>query len=195
AKSLGDLSEVSDAVVDALLSALNDENREVCSRAAKSLIQLGSVSDAVVDTFLSALNDGDSIDRIRAAESLGNLSTASEMVVDSLVLALSDKNLQVRSYAAKSLIQLGSASDAVLDTLLASLRTEARSFNDFNNLPESWDSDAAIQSLITLSKKSDIVKPAIVEWIEQNQDEAYVGKGIDVLWEISGGQSTPTTLA
>jgi len=50
-------------------------------------------------------------------------------------------------------------------------------------------------SLITHSKKSDIVKPALIEWIEQHQHTDYVGKGIDVLWEISGGQSTASTLA
>ena len=36
-------------------------------------------------------------------------------------------------------------------------------------------------------KRSHQVEPAIVQWIEQHQDEEYVGAGIDALWEIVEG--------
>ncbi|MGB7488666.1 MAG: hypothetical protein WA901_20915, partial [Phormidesmis sp.] len=78
----------------------------------------------------------------------------------------------------------------VVNSLLNLLKNDSFSFTFSGKID-----DRASKFLITLSKKSDTVKPALIEWIEQNQHEDYVGKGIDVLWELSGGQSTAATLA
>ncbi|MGB3573902.1 MAG: HEAT repeat domain-containing protein, partial [Phormidesmis sp.] len=156
-----------------------------------SLVQLGTASDAALDALVLLLKDDDSYMRYGAAASLGQLGISSDAVIGALVSLLKeDDDSNVRCSAAASLVQLGTASDVLLNSLLTLLKDGYLSFSLSGRV-----SDRASQSLITLSKKSDTVKPAIVEWIEQNQDEDYVGKGIDVLWETSGGQSATATLA
>ena len=73
---------------------------------------------------------------------------------------------------------LGQSSEAVVAALLELLKDDASSIAGRVN-------DRATQSLITLAQKSDTVKPALVQWIEQHQHEAYVGNGIDALWELT----------
>lgn len=42
----------------------------------------------------------------------------------------------------------------------------------------------AIKLLTQLGKRSPKVLPALVQWIEQNENEPYVGHGIDILSEL-----------
>jgi hypothetical protein len=47
----------------------------------------------------------------------------------------------------------------------------------------------AAQALGKLGLKSSEVLPAVVQWIDRpqdTQDTAYVGSGIDVLWDLVG---------
>ena len=88
-------------------------------------------------------------------------------------------NADVSSRAAGSLVQLGSASDVVINGLLDLLKDDSFSLKSLGKV-----SDRAAQSLVALSKHSDAIKPALVQWIEQHQQEDYVGNGIDALWEL-----------
>lgn len=85
----------------------------------------------------------------------------------------------VHYQAAESLGQLGSASDVVVNGLLDLLKDDSFSEQTLDRV-----SDRATQSLVALSKHSDAIKPALVQWIEQHQQEEYVGNGIDALWEL-----------
>ena len=100
--------------------------------------------------------------------------------MSALVSLLKDNNSSVRSSAAASLVKLGQSSDAVVEALLDLLKDNSFSMDSLGRV-----SDRAAESLIALAQKSDTVKPALVQWIEQHQHEDYVGKGIDVLWELT----------
>jgi len=73
--------------------------------------------------------------------------------------------------------ELSNSSIDVLPFLLSLLNDES-----------TYVSSMTAQVLSKLSKTTDWAEPAIVQWIEQHQDEEYVGAGIDALWEIVEGE-------
>ncbi|MBE9059812.1 HEAT repeat domain-containing protein [cf. Phormidesmis sp. LEGE 11477] len=178
AESLGELGDSSNIAISALVELIQDDNWSVRSSAAESLVRISISSDRVVATLVELLQNGDSEVRYRVAESLGELGTSSDVVIAALLGLLRDDDLDVRSCAVESLGQLGISSDTITYSLLNLLKNKR-----FDSI---LMDDRAAQSLITLSKKSDTIKPALVQWIEQHQHEPYVGKGIDALWEMTG---------
>ena len=164
-----------------LLTLLKDDDSSVRSRAAESLVKLGDGSESVVTGLLSLLKDDDSSVRSRAAESLVKLGDGSESVVTGLLSLLKDDDSDVRYRAAESLGQLGGGSESVVTGLLSLLKDDSwdLSFGDFDKV-----NNKAKKSLIALGKRFNKVELTLVTWIEQHQDEAFVGKGIDTLWEL-----------
>ena len=132
-------------------------------------------------SLLNLLKDGSWNVRSRAAASLGQLGTASDAVVTGLLNLLKDDDNDVRYRAAASLVQLGTASDAVVTGLLNLLKDDSWNFysDNFERV-----SDGAAKSLVTLGKRSNRVEPALVNWIEQHQNDDFVSNGIDALWDL-----------
>ncbi len=177
---LEELGQSSDVVIDALMVLLRDDDAAVRALATAALGESGQSSDVVIDALMVLLRDDDAAVRALAAAALGWLEQSLDVVInaDALVVLLRDDSAAVRSATAASLGKLSQSSDAVIETLLDLLKDDARGF-------AGKVSDRATESLTTLAKKSDTVKPALVQWIEQHQHEAYVSNGIDALWEIA----------
>ncbi|NET31537.1 MAG: hypothetical protein F6K19_05995 [Cyanothece sp. SIO1E1] len=210
--ALVELGQGSDEVLNGLLALLKNADSDVRSRAAMALVELGQGSDEVVNGLLALLQNDDPDVRSRAAIALGNLGQGSDEVVNGLLALLKDNDSDVRSYAAMTLVELGQGSDEVLNGLLALLQnddSDVRSYSTgtlgnigqkfsglifskqvnfyFKHYPLSLYSRVsyqAVESLITLGKRSNKVELVLVHWIEQHQEKDFVGNGVDVLWEL-----------
>jgi len=77
-----------EAVVSALLEALNDADEHVRERAAAILGQVGAGNEAVVSALLEALHDADRGVRWRAAASLGRLEIKDTIQLRQVLVAL-----------------------------------------------------------------------------------------------------------
>jgi len=176
--ALRNLGNASEAVINALLLGLEDEDNLVRASAAQALGKLRNASEAVINAVLIGLEDEDNSVRASAASALGNLGNASEAVISALVQRLEDGDKSVRSDAAQALGNLGNASEPVISALL--LRLEDR--NDFVLY------SAPAEALGKLGLKSREVLPAVVQWIDRHQDTEYVGRGINVLWDLVAGE-------
>ena len=121
----------------------------------------------------------DELERRRFLDYQGALSPT--QAATSLLNLLKDGSWNVRSRAAASLGQLGTASDAVVTGLLNLLKDDSWNFysDNFERV-----SDGAAKSLVTLGKRSNRVEPALVNWIEQHQNDDFVSNGIDALWDL-----------
>ncbi|WP_293038185.1 HEAT repeat domain-containing protein [Moorena sp. SIO1F2] len=177
ANVLGKLGNSSDTVVNALLELLKDNNSNVRREAANVLGKLGNSSDTVVKPLLELLKDNNSNVRREAANVLGKLGNSSDTVVKPLLELLKDNNSNVRREAADALDKLGNSSDTVVNALLAMLGNS-----------ESNVHHRAVIALVKLGKTSNHILPTVIEWIEQHQDSDYVGRGIDVLWDLVVGE-------
>ncbi|MEG3974426.1 HEAT repeat domain-containing protein [Microcoleus sp. herbarium8] len=175
AQALGNLGNTSEAVISALLLSLQDGEDRVRMMAAQSLGNLGNTSEAVIIALLLSLQDGEEDIRSSAVQALGKLGNSSEAVINALLLCLEDGEDWVRSSAVQALGKLGNTSQEVISNLL--LRLEDG---------KEWVRRQAVEALGKLGLKSSEVLPAVVQWIDRHQDTAYVGSGIDVLWDLVG---------
>ncbi|NEP35890.1 HEAT repeat domain-containing protein [Moorena sp. SIO3B2] len=172
------LGNSSETLVKSLLALLKHNHCTVVRmRAADALGELGNSSDTVVNALLALLEDNDSDVRWRAANALGELGNSSDTVVKRLLELLQDNRSDVRITAADALVQLGNSSDTVVKALLELLKD-----NTFD-VP-----GMAAYALSQLGKTSNDIIPTVIEWIEQHQDSDYVGRGIDVLWDLVVGK-------
>ena len=179
ANALVKLGKGSETVVNGLLALLEDNDSFVRSTAAYALVKLGKGSETVVKGLLALLEDNDSDVRSTAADALVKLGNSSDTVINGLLALLQDNDYFVRITAAHVLVELGNSSDTVVNTLLALLEDNGSSMFMFDRL-----SDA----LVELGKTSHNILPTVIEWIEQHQDSDYVGRGIDVLWDLVVGR-------
>jgi HEAT repeat protein len=171
ASALGKLGNASESVISPLLLRLEDSDNFVRREAASALGKLGNASESVISALLLRLEDGDEL-RVLAASALGKLGNTSEAVISALLLRLEDGD-DLRALAASALGKLGNTSEAVISALLLRL--------------EDGDDSVryrAAEALGKLGLKSSEVLPAVVQWIDRHQDTAYVGSGIDVLWDL-----------
>ena len=173
ASALGQLGKASETVTNALLLRLEDEHNWAHSSAASALGWLGNASEAVIGALLLRLEDKHMFVRREAAFALGYLGNASETVINALLLSLEDEDERVRYSAAFALSYLGNASETVISVLLLSL--------------EDGEGGAA-EALSKLGLKSSEVLPAVIQWIDRHQDTEYVGRGINVLWDLVAGE-------
>ena len=180
ADALGCLGNGSEVLISALLVCLEDDHHLVRGWAAEALGKLGNASEAVINALLLGLEDGNEDVRGWAAQALGNLGNASKSVISALLLRLEDEEDWVRRETTEALGKLGNASEAIISALL--LRLEDR---------KDWVCYSAVEALGKLGLKSSEVLPAVVQWIDRpqdTQDTAYVGSGIDVLWDLVASQ-------
>jgi len=110
-----------EAVIDILLSRLDDHDFKVRFWAVHNLGKLGQGSEKVVNALLLRLDDDDSDVRSLAANALGKLGQGSEKVVNALLLRLDDDDSDVRFLAAMALGKLGQGSEKVVNALLLRL--------------------------------------------------------------------------
>ncbi|MBP0036553.1 MAG: HEAT repeat domain-containing protein [Roseofilum sp. SID1] len=173
--ALGWLRNSSEEVVNALLGQLEDDdsNSEVRKYAVFALVKLGNSSEKVVNAFLGLLPDKDFRMHPFDVDTLVKLGNSSEKVVNALLGLLQDKDSWMCHYAVDALIKLGNSSEKVVNALLRLLQNE-----------DSWVRSSAADALGKLGKKSSDLIPRLVQWIRQNQDSKYVGRGIDVLWDL-----------
>lgn len=103
ALSLGKRKEGRDGVMDLLISASRDSNKNVrCSALYGLIYGLGKQEDPrVIEALIDALSDSDPAIRRTAASGLGSCKDL--RVVELLIAALGDKNGDVRSAARQSL--------------------------------------------------------------------------------------------
>jgi HEAT repeat protein len=168
ARALGMLGNASLEVLTGLLSLLSDEDLDVRSTSAAALGWLENVNPAVVNGLLSLFADEESSIRSRAAEALVRLKNASPEVVNNLLSLINDEDLDVRSRAASALGEIENAGSDVVDGLLSLLSVGY----------------VASPALVKLAKTSDTIRPAIVQWLEQNPSHDRVDHAIDCLWSI-----------
>lgn len=178
-ESLKGLEQGSDTVIAGLLILLKDDRCKIRYRVLVLLKQLGQGSEAVIAVLLDLLKDNKSEVRSCAAAALGQMGNGSEMVVNGLLTLLKDNEVGVRSCAATALGQLGQRTDVVVASLLDLLKDSS---------PLAWPKKSvnqeAAKSLVTLSKQSDGVKPALVNWVQQHQQDDFIGVGLDALSEM-----------
>ena len=138
---------------------------------------LGEKEKAIA-ALLSLLQDKDSSVRHSAADALGNLGNASPQVVEALLSRLQDENYSVYYSAADALGNLGNASPQVIEALLSRLQDDDADMR--------YDEAVALGKL---GKNSSNVAAAVARWIPQHQNLKYVGKGIDLLWDLVAGEA------
>jgi len=177
AYGLGKLGNSSETVVNALLARLQDPDAGVRGGAADALSRLGNSSETIVNALLAQLQDPDVGVRRWTALALGKLGNSSETVVKVVLAQLQDDDSRVRRWAAIALGKLGNSSEPVVNALLPRLQDE-------HYRVRRWASEALGQ----LGKTSNHILPTVIEWIEQHQDSDYVGRGIDVLWDLVVGE-------
>ncbi|NEQ81669.1 MAG: NACHT domain-containing protein, partial [Moorea sp. SIO2I5] len=199
-----------DQVIEIWLERLKDENSDARQRAADALGRFGNNSETVVSALLLGLQDPDSDVRFRAAIALVTLGNNSETLVNILLPRLKDEYSDVRKKAGDALVKLGKSSEPLLVSgLVAQLQDEysarQRHFqvgvvvdsnpksivSTFLEMLQDPDADRRRMASGTLSafgKTSNHVFPSVIEWIEQHQDSDYVGRGIDVLWDLVVGR-------
>jgi HEAT repeat protein len=104
----------SNEVVNELLKALEDSDKDVRRNAAETLANIGT--ETAIAGLLKALEDSDNYVRRKAAEALGNIGT--ETAIAGLLKALEDSDDDVRWKAAEALGNIGSET-AILGLLKA----------------------------------------------------------------------------
>ena len=119
----------------------------------------------------------DRIDKVQLQEYRAALGEKDQAIA-ALLSLLQDKNSDVRSSAADALGKLGNASPQVVEALLSRLQDENC------DVPS-----CAADALGKLGKNSSNVAAAVARWISQHQNLKYVGKGIDVLWDLVAGEA------
>ncbi|NEO44877.1 MAG: NACHT domain-containing protein [Moorea sp. SIO4A3] len=175
--ALSGLGNSSETAVNALLAQLDNPNSDVRAGVTLVLGMLIDSSETLVSALLERLQDQNSIVRWRAADALVKLGNSSDTVVSTLLALLENKKSDVHMEAALTLVKLGNSSETIVSTLLAMLDN-----------PKSNVHQRAAIALVKLGKISNHILPSMIEWIEQHQDSDYVGRAIDVLWDLVVGR-------
>ncbi len=178
ARKLGELGDP--RAVEALITVLRDEHREVRRSAAAALVELGQPA---VQPLIAALEDADWDVRQTAAEALGEIGDL--RALEPLNLALRDAHSDVRRTAARALVKLG---EPALETLITALRDtnsnlralsaealgrlgDPRAVRPLTNALRDYNSEVrqmATQALVRLGQ------PAVVPLILALEDEDHL---------------------
>ncbi len=200
----------SESIISALLVLLQSEDAETRWNAALALSISGSTSETVLQILLAELESEDAGNRWGSAYALGHLESQSEVITNALLKALKDEEMGVRlnaSHALQNSVNNSvNNSEIVLQDLLIALQDQetgirnnaAYALGKLVNVTEPvvlallntiqdeslYVRESAAESLGKLGKTSAQVREAVIQWIEQNQDSEFVGRGIDALWGI-----------
>ncbi|NER20647.1 MAG: HEAT repeat domain-containing protein [Symploca sp. SIO1C2] len=112
--------------------------------------------------------------RILSTVALRIFGKDSEEVHQALLALLTDEDKLVCILAAKALGKLGKDSEEVHQALLMLITDEEQQVRN----------KAARALLYKLGQKSSEIIPTVIRWIKQYQDSEYVGREIDVLWDL-----------
>jgi hypothetical protein len=196
-------------IVREVISLLRVEaNSYLRSSTTTALINLGNTNPEVISRLLFLLGDPASDVRSSAAETLGELGNNSPEVINGLLSLLDDQEFDVHSRAIVSLVQLGNTNPEVISRLLVLLgghrgyashaegalsrlvNIDLAVISELVSLLGNGNSAASYASriLIQLSKNSDAIRPEVVQWLEQNQNDDGIGNAIDCLWSIVYGR-------
>ncbi|KAF9574458.1 hypothetical protein EC968_006442 [Mortierella alpina] len=149
---------LSEAAVQSLIGALEDEDPKVRSSAASVFREQSTLSEAAIQSLSGALKDDDPEVRSSAAWAFGKKSSLSEAAIQSLIGALKDEDTKVRSLAALAFSEQSTLSEAAIQSLSGALKDdypEVRSSAASAFGKKSSLSEAAIQSLIGALKDED----------------------------------------
>lgn len=106
--------DAKDAVVHALIKALDDQNVDVRKSAAEALGKIGRDAKDAVPALIKALDEENVGVRLSVVEALGNIGRDAKDAVPPLINTLSDKDMSVSCEAAEALGKIGrDAKDAV----------------------------------------------------------------------------------
>jgi HEAT repeat protein/energy-coupling factor transporter ATP-binding protein EcfA2 len=206
ASALGRIGREQPEVITALLSLLEDQDSNVRSSAASALGRIGREQPEVITALLSLLEDQDSNVRYSAAFALGVIGREQPEVITALLSLLEDQDSNVRSSAAFALGIIGREQPEVITALLSLLQDQDSGvrYSAANTLgiigreqPEVitallsllQDEDVGVRSsaasaLGRIGKKKVEMISLLEDWIEKHQDNKYVNKSIDVLWNL-----------
>ena len=84
------LGRIGDAAVPALITALDDPDRDVRAQAARALARMGPQAEAAIPALIDALDDDNKEVRQGAARALGQIGPSAEDAVPALMQALKD---------------------------------------------------------------------------------------------------------
>jgi HEAT repeat protein len=115
---LGQLGGGSEAIADALMKLLADDDSIVFYAAAFALGLLGNKNEIVVNTLLKRIDDDNKLISLGVAFALEQLGNGEEAVVSALMERLDDDNSVIRSNAVAFLGRLGNNSEVVINALL-----------------------------------------------------------------------------
>ena len=175
--AIGCLGDSSKEIIQVLIAQLSNEDAWVRSSAILAINRLGDDSGEVIQALFTQLSDEDSMVCLDVAATLLKLGFATDQVNSIPISLLDNSEPWIRQLAVSTLSELSISSDEAIKLLISKLNDE-----------ESEVRSAASEALCKLGKRSHQVEPAIVQWIEQHQDEECVGAGIDALWEMVEGE-------
>ena len=150
ASALGQLEGTTQATVEALTKALDDENAGVRSTAIQALGWLGTRSAGVGPAIVRRLGDPDYSVRAMAAGTLGRIGADSSLVTPALIEALRDPEVQVRYRAVVALAKTGGDSQPVIEALQRALHDDYLSVREeaqraLEKLPSASTSSVPLQ--------------------------------------------------
>jgi hypothetical protein len=134
-----------------------------------SLGQESEVIHILVDLVGYAKSD---VLRANASAMLHRLGNANLAFFGNSLL-INEKELDVQADASAMLHRFGETNPAVVSKLLSLL-----------NDPDSTVRSSASEALVQLAKTSDLIRPEVVQWLEQHLNDDEIGGAIDCLWSI-----------
>lgn len=99
------LGRIGDAAVPALITALEDADRDVRAQAARALARMGPKAEAAIPALIEALDDDDKFVRQGAARALGQIGPLAEDAVPALMQALKDPRNKATEEAVETAVE------------------------------------------------------------------------------------------
>ncbi|KAF9432133.1 hypothetical protein BGZ76_011212, partial [Entomortierella beljakovae] len=180
---LGSQSTMTETLVAALATALQDENSDIREAAAHALGNQSTLSDSAAIALVSLLQDKDWDVREAAVDALGNQSTLSDSTSTALVTALQGEDLYFRKEAAKALGNQSTLSDPATTALVTAL-------NDVHLSVRT----AAVKALGNQSTLSDSTTTALITALQHEDDIVRVNAARVLGYQSTLSDSTTSAL-
>ncbi|MDD3927010.1 MAG: ankyrin repeat domain-containing protein [bacterium] len=104
--------------VSAIIAAISDSDRLVCSRAISIAGEMGDIAGGAVSVLLKILHGNDTMLRCKAARALGKIGPASSVAVPELAAMLESGDWFCRAVATEALGNIGPAAIPSVDMLI-----------------------------------------------------------------------------
>lgn len=99
------LGRLGDAAVPALITALEDADRDVRAQATRALARMGPKAEEAIPALIEALDDDDKEVRRGAARALGQIGPLAEEAVPALMRALKDPRNKATEQAVETEVE------------------------------------------------------------------------------------------